>query len=53
MEKRTTKEMINDCIFLAMGHIKKEIENAKFADQKVALCQGMEFLARAYQNVNL
>jgi hypothetical protein len=46
------KDMINDCIFLTMVHIKKEVEDAKFADQKLILCQCIEHLSGAYKNIN-
>lgn len=48
----TNKDMINNCIFLTMGYIKKEVEYAKFADQQLILCQCLEHLSRAYKNIN-
>ena len=47
-----TKRLINECILLQMEHIRKECENANFADQKLILCECTEILSRAYQNIN-
>ena len=46
------KSLINENILFAIEHLRKKIEEYYFTDQKKDVCESIEILTRAYQNIN-
>lgn len=47
-----TKKLINQNILFAIEHLRKKLEGLPFCEQKQQMCESIELLTRAYQNVN-
>ena len=47
-----TKPLVNESILFAIEHLRKKLEDYPFTDQKKNICESIEILTRAYQNVN-
>lgn len=47
-----TKELINKSILFSIEYLRGQLKGAPFTDQKKRICESIELLTRAYQNVN-